>query len=113
MRTARVDSFFKGDIVYLYDHDVHGEDPCNGAYKFPLGPREHPVDIGIVVDNVENSWWPMVYWWKRAKIETHRVTRIFIVQDEWKRGVSVPASELDEHAPKYLLRGMVKELGFE
>jgi hypothetical protein len=90
MRRASLDAFFPGDLVTVYEHDVH-------AFE-----RLKPVDVGLVIGTDWN--WRTVYLWKAKTTRAVQCSKLFWLPDrQFGRAVAVPRELLDELAPRAVM----------
>jgi hypothetical protein len=105
MRRANLSAFFLGDIVAVYEEDVHDEHPHTHDYNFDQDVFEAraPVDVGLVVGT---DWgWRTVYLWKAKAARSVQCSKLFwLPDDKHGRALTVLTELLDELAPRAILK---------
>ncbi len=72
--------FYIGDLVLLYDQDIHEE--INHNYKVYEEKLHQSIGVGIVIGNIQkNQFWKTIYNWKTKQVHSQRTSQMYWIKD--------------------------------
>jgi hypothetical protein len=115
LREISTQSFSHGDLVFVYDSDVHGHNiNFPGTYEFHGLDSATVMDIGIVLDcESKDPDCRTLYSWREQRLRTIACSKLFWApESQFGRALVVPSQVLDQHAPCAVLRHLDLEFQF-